>query len=302
MSVLEGIAPILSYRDDEGGLRVRRDELLLLCNSEVDGARDALVGICARRVARVAGGATAIAGAACITFLSGLTYGVKALLGITLFAREPPVTSILVAAVLLVPLAMALGWTAARLRMRMAIERAVQPTSDVRHDVARLEHAPPLALLTARVDSLEVHSVWVPLVGWALVAPLSMHLTLALLVGWVGIGRLQEFDWWILTSLVLTGVGHGVLCMMSVRFARRLHAWRPDSTTKVPSVWAPYGWTLLGACVPGIVLYCVPPLIAAVTSLFIPVTFDVLRQRVLTERAMLASLGRVGPSSPQVGA
>ena len=203
--MLEGIAPILSYRDDEAGLRVRRDELLLLCNSEVDGARDALVGICARRVARVAGGATAIAGAACITFLSGLTYGVKALLGITLFAREPPVTSILVAAVLLVPLAMALGWTAARLRMRMAIERALQPTSDVRLDVARLEHAPPLALLSARVDSLELHSVWVPLVGWALVAPLSMHLTLALLVGWVGIGRLQEFDWWILTSLVLTG-------------------------------------------------------------------------------------------------
>jgi hypothetical protein len=166
----------------------------------------------------------------------------------------------------------------------------VQPTSDVRLDIARLEHAPPLALLAARIDALEFQSVWVPLVGWALVAPLSMHLLLAIVLGWVGVGQLEQFDWWILVSLVLTGVGHGVLCMMAVRFARRLRAWRTTSTERAPSVWAPYGWTLLGACVPGIVLYAVPPLIAAVTSLFIPVTFGALRQRVLAERAALASL------------
>lgn len=290
--MLDGLAPILSYRDDEGGLRFRREELLVLRKCEVDGASDELVRVHARRVARVAGGATAIAGAACITFTSGLSYGAKALFGASLFADEPPVTSILVATVLLVPLAMAISWSIARRRMRTALESAVQPTSDVRLDVARLEHAPPLALLTARIDSLEFHSVWVPLVGWALVAPLSMHLMLAIVLGWVGIGRLEQFDWWILVSLVLTGVGHAVLCMMAVRFARRLRAWRPTptSTERVPSVWVPYGWTLLGACVPGVVLYAVPPLIAAVTSLFIPVTFLALRQRVLAERAALASL------------
>ncbi len=288
--MLDGLAPILSYRDDEGGLRFRREELLVLRKCEVDGARDELVGVHARRVARVAGGATAIAGAACITFTSGLTYGAKAVLGAPLFASEPPVTSILVATVLLVPLAMAIAWNAARRRVQTAIDSAVEPTSDIRHDVARLEHAPPLALLTARVDSLEFHSVWVPLVGWALVAPLSMHLMLAIGLGWVGIGRLEQFDWWILASLVLTGVGHAVLCTMAVRFARRLRAWRPTSTERVPSVWAPYGWTLLGACVPGVILYAVPPLIAAVTSLFIPVTFTALRQRVVAERATLASL------------
>jgi len=290
--VLEGLAPILSYRDDEGGLRFRREQLLVLRRCEVDGARDELVSVHARRVARVAGGATAIAGAGCITFLSGLTYGARALLDAPLFANEPPITSILVATVLLVPVAMAIAWSAARRRMETAMDGAVQPMSDIRHDVARLEHAPPLALLTARVDSLEFHSVWVPLVGWALVAPLSMHLMLALALGWVGIGQLEQFDWWILVSLVLTGVGHGVLCMMAVRFARRLRAWNPTptSTESVPSVWSPYGWTLLGACVPGVILYAVPPLIAAVTSLFIPVTFLALRRRVLAERAALASL------------
>ena len=299
--MLEGLAPILSYRDDEGGLRFRREELLVLRKCEVDGARDELVGVHARRLARVAGGATAIAGAACITFTSGLTYVAKALLDVALFANEPPVTWILVATVLLVPLAMAIAWSTARRRMRTAIESAVKPTSDVRLDVARLEHAPPLALLTARVDSLEFHSVWVPLMGWALVAPLSMHLMLAIMLGWVGIGRLAEFDWWILVSLVLTGVGHGVLCMMAVRFARRLRAWRPTSAERVSSVWAPYGWTLLGACVPGVVLYAVPPLIAAVTSLFIPVTFTVMRQRVLAERAVLARLAGAHERSVLIG-
>ena len=191
---------------------------------------------------------------------------------------------------LLVPLAMAIAWNAARLRMRTAIESAVQPTSDVRLDVARLEHAPPLTLLTARVHSLELHSVWVPLAGWAVVAPLSMHLMFAIVLGWVGVERLEDFDWWILVSLVLTGVGHAVLCVMAVRFARRLRAWRATSTESLPSVWAPYAWTLLGACVPGVILYAVPPLIAAVTSLFVPVTFAWLRQRVLAERAALASL------------
>ena len=286
----DGLAPTLSYRDDEGGLRFRREELLVRRGAEVRGATDELVGIHARRVARVAGGATGIAGAGCITFVSGLTYGAKALLGVTLFANEPPVTSILVATVLLVPLAMAIAWSVARHRMRTTIESAVQPTTDVRLDVARLEHTPPLALLSARVDSLEFQSVWVPLMGWALVAPLSMHLVLAILLGWVGVGKLEDFDWWILVSLVLTGVGHAVLCTMAVRFARRLRAWRTSSTERALSVWAPYGWTMLGACVPGIVLYCVPPLIAAVTSLFIPVTFSALRQRVLSERAALASL------------
>jgi hypothetical protein len=288
--VLDGLAPILSYRDDEGGLRFRREALLVVRKCEVDAARDALVGVHARRVGRIAGGATAIAGAACITFTSGLTFGAKALLGARLFTSDPPVTSILAATVLLVPLAMAIAWSTARLRMRKAIESAVQPTSDVRLDVARLEHAPPLAFLTARVDSLEFHSVWVPLMGWALVAPLSMHLMLAIVLGWVGIGRLEEFDWWILTSLVLTGVGHAVLSVMTVRFARHLRAWRPTSTERAQSGWAAYGWTLLGACVPGVILYAVPLLIAAVTSLFVPVTFTALRQRVLAERATLASL------------
>lgn len=288
--MLDELAPILSYRDDEGGLRFRREELLVRRKAEVDWARDELVSIHARRIARVAGGATAIAGAGCITFVSGLTYGAKALFDVSLFANEPPVTSMLVATVLLVPLAMAIAWSVARPRMRTAIEGAVQPTSDVRHDVARLEHAPPLALLAGRVDSLEFHSVWVPLVGWALVAPLSMHLMLAIVLGWVGIGNLEQFDWWILVSLVLTGVGHAVLCTMAVRFARRLRAWRTSSTGRAPSVWVPYGWTMLGACMPGIILYCVPPLIAAVTSLFIPVTFSAVKRRVLAERATLASL------------
>lgn len=288
--MLDGLAPTLSYRDDEGGLRFRREQLLILRKCEVDLASDELVGIHARRVARIAGGAMAIAGAASITFTSGLTYGAKALLGATLFDNEPPVTSILVATVLLVPLVMAIAWSAARRRMRKAVESAVQPTSDVRLDVARLAHAPPLALLTARIDSMEFRSVWVPLMGWALVAPLSMHLMLAIVLGWVGIGKLAEFDWWILVSLVLTGVGHAVLCTMAVRFARRLRAWRPTSAERLPSVWTPYGWTMFGACVPGLVLYAVPPLIAAVTSLFIPVTFSWVRQRVLAERAALASL------------
>lgn len=288
--MFDGLAPVLSYRDDEGGLRFRREELLVLRRGEVEAATEELVAIYARRIARVAGGATAIAGASCITFMSGLAYAAQALLDVRLFADQPPVTKTLVATVLLVPVVMATAWQAARRRIREALAAAVEATSDVRHDVTRLEHAPPLADLTARVDSLELTSVWVPLMGWALAAPLSMHLALAIGLGWVSLDRLEQFDWWILVSLVLMGIGHGVLCVMTVRFARRLHAWRSTSEKDAPSVWTPYHWTMAGACLPGIVLYLVPPLIAAVTSLFIPVMLTVIKERIFSERTALASL------------
>jgi len=290
--VIDVLDSVLSYRDDEGGLRFRREELLASSKAQLEEAQAGLVRIYARRIARIAGGATAIAGAACITVMSGLSYGLGVVLGSSPFFKDPPLTLTLMATALLAPGAMLIAWGVARLRMKASIERALVSTSDVRLDVARLQHAPPLGQLKARIDALEVPSVWVPLMGWALVAPLSMHLMLAIALGWIevpGTGPQHEsFDGWILASVVLTAVGHAVLCKMAVRFARRLRTWSPASLAKPPSVWAPYGWTMLGACVPGLILYCVPPLIAAVTSLFIPVTFGALKHRVLRERALVA--------------
>jgi hypothetical protein len=200
------------------------------------------------------------------------------------------------ATVTVVPVTMTIAWFVARLRMQNAIGRALESTNDVRLDVARLEHAPPLTRLKARVDGLELHSVWAPLMGWALTAPLSIHLAIALVLGWTELPRhakdyAESFDIWILCSIVLMGIGHAVLCKMAVRFARQLQAWSPlHADAKEPSIWAPYGWTMAGACVPGVVLYGVPVMIAAVTSLFIPITFGVVKRRIISERTQLAML------------
>lgn len=193
---------------------------------------------------------------------------------------------------LLVPVVMLVAWFVARARMHSKLLGALVPTGDVRLDVARLEEGAPLRTLQASIGALEAPSVWVPLMGWALVAPLTSHLLFALMVGWVKLPRLgavgqHDFDVWILASIVLMGVGHAVLCVTTVQFARRLRAWKASSGEKSPSTWLPYAWTMVGATVPGVILYAVPPLIAAVTSLFIPVTFGHLKRRVLTERALL---------------
>ncbi|HEY8079475.1 MAG TPA: hypothetical protein VIF62_35335 [Labilithrix sp.] len=279
----------MSYRDDEVGLRAHRDALLADRRDETRASAFATSGapsIFARRAARVAGGVVAIAGALAMTLTAICTRGIPWLLGVE--QAKPSLTPILFVTALAAPLVALVVRLSAGAFARRIAARMIAQTDDVRTDVARLAERSAASLFAEWVDRLEVRSVWLPLAGAALVVPLTLHLAFAWIVSSSQTDLTSDFDVWILLSLVLTIPAHGVLALLAVRFAKKLRAWREGE--RRPSAWAPLLWTIVAGCVPGIVLYLIPPILVAVTGLFVPIAFSVMRARVLDERAKLAAL------------
>src|SRR4051812_301369 len=71
----------LSYRDNEGGLRLRRAELLDERRQDLESMRGHLPRLYARRIARIAGGLTATAGVLSMVLAAALGEGADKLLG-----------------------------------------------------------------------------------------------------------------------------------------------------------------------------------------------------------------------------
>src|SRR4051794_39173756 len=89
----------LSYRDNEGGLRLRRSELIDERTIDFDAMGSHLPRIYARRVSRIAGGLTATLGALSMVLAAALGDGAGRLLGHEIV--HVALTPILVATVLL---------------------------------------------------------------------------------------------------------------------------------------------------------------------------------------------------------
>jgi hypothetical protein len=273
----------LSYRDDEAGLRAYRDELLNERQGEVRGrAFRSAARVFACRAARIAGGYVAIAGALAMTMTAFVTRALPWALGFK--QGDTPLTPFLVFSVIgALMVALVVSIAAKALAPRVAL-RNIATSSDVRADVTRLER-PSTSAFAALAHRMELRSVSAPLVGAALVTPLTLHLLFAWVVGSHTEDLIKDFDAWIFASLVLTIPAHAVLAFLAVRFAKKLRAWRVGEA--LPSVWAPLGWTTLAGCVPGIVLFLIPPILVGVTGLFVPITFRAMRDRALHERALL---------------
>ncbi len=272
----------MSYRDDEAGLRAYREELLAERRDELASIGGDAARIFARRAARMAGGLVAIAGALAMALTALFTRGVPWALGRE--QVEAPLTPILSCTVIAAPIVALVTRVAARAFARPIASRLIAATDDVRSDVATLSRSSASALFADHVDRMEVRSVSVPLVGAALVVPLALHLLFAWIVG-TSSDLARGFDFWILLSLVLTIPAHTVLALMAVRYAKKLRAWRGEHPA--PSTWAPLLWTVLAGCVPGLVLYLIPPILVAITGLFVPLAFTFMRFRVTDERARL---------------
>jgi uncharacterized membrane protein YhdT len=163
-------------------------------------------------------------------------------------------------------------------------------TGDVRVDTARLDGDEPRAALAHRVSRLETGSVAATLVGWALLAPLTLHLLVAAALARSLADGLHDFDRWIEASLVLTGVAHVTLALLGCRYAKKLRAWDHERDDAPTAGWSALGWTILASCVPGIVALAIPPLLVALTGfVFVPATFGFMRWRTTEERLVLAA-------------
>jgi hypothetical protein len=205
-----------AYRDDRPAILARREELLRTRGAEVDAAAAGLVAILARRKARWAAGVTATAGtvAVAVAAVASRTHGAGG------YERDGTATELLVASWLLALVVWAIVRITAGRALKATLVAWSERTEDARSDVARLEGPNPLEPARRKIDRLEVASIAAPLIGVAMLLPLSLHLAVVS-VG-EGTWRPAGFDRWIELSLMLVGHVHLVFAGMCWRYARRL--------------------------------------------------------------------------------
>ncbi len=130
----------------------------------------------------------------------------------------------------------------------------------------------------ARAHDRSFKSVAWPLVGSAVLMPLSIHFVVFVLIqggSAFGARSLREFSGWMGMSSLLVLLGYVVLCLMSVWFARELVGpmGRRDMGAKEGSKALVY--SMLASCIPGVVAFGIPPLLVGLTGLFfVPLCFQ----------------------------
>lgn len=276
-----------AYRSLEPVLQQRIAALRERHESEapfVDVARRVAV----RRIGRAVGGfvATVVGGSALLVGLaSWLSSGTE-----ETYAHEVA-SALLVAAWPAGLLAALFGRAVARGILSGWSEEPIRFTGDLATDLARLDADEPLVAMRRAAERWERPAAAWPLAALSLVTPLTIHL----LVEWVtNLGReestLRDFGTWIALSVVLVGHSHLAVLIGSVRWARSLGE-RPAEllTTGLSRSW---GLTLLVAvglaCLPGIVLLGIPPILVALTGLlFIPAMFVMTARCIQRERFAL---------------
>jgi len=110
-------------------------------------------------------------------------------------------------------------------------------------------------------DRLGVAGLAVPIIGIALIGPITLHLPFALLAD------PGAFDSWVATSTWITGPAHLAFALSgairATQLARARPAWSPRSV---------YLITVIVSCVPFVLMLAIPPILVAVTGLpFLPI-------------------------------
>lgn len=259
-------------------LRERREHDALF----VDVARR----VASRRIGRAVGGGVGVVMAAA-AFAMGL-------LG---FAHDgSPGTDRVASTALLFlawPVAIAAALTARFIaRPLLSLGGRVAMSGNPSVDLARLEAADPLPEARDLAMSWERWSAALPMAAVSLLAPLSIHG----LVWWafarpqVAASGMEDFGTWIGVSVILVGHAHLALLGCAVRWAYKLRSVR---TPKLPiGLGRAWGTALLVsacfACLPGIVLLAIPPLLVLVTGLaFVPLMYHWTASTLARERMAL---------------
>ncbi len=176
------------------------------------------------------------------------------------------------------------------LRTRLA-KQELALTGELEADLARIDASDPtheLHGLERKLARVEAASVAVPLSAITLLAPLMLHFLFVALTDWRG---MHSYASWIRISIVIVGHAHLALALMCVLFARKLRRSSLDQlrTMKIHREWLrAWGITIAVACVPGIVMLLVPPVLVAVTAItFVPAMFITFHRHLLAERSAL---------------
>jgi len=197
--------------------------------------------------------------------------------------------------------ALLLGWPAAVLggvwgRLlafgSFQLEPVPAPTGDAAGELARLEARDPLRDARDAAMRWERSSAAFPLAAVSLLAPLTIHFLVYALfdMSHFGVSTLDDFGKWVAVSAVIVGHAHLALLVCASRWAYKLRA---RSTDEIPldvnRAWLEALLISAGiACLPGIVLLGIPPILVVLTGLlFVPVMFKLMARRVVDERGVL---------------
>lgn len=279
---------IASYRDPRYAASIRIEELRARGHDLLEGVPEELTRIHARRVARISAGVVAIAGF-CGMIVSAIAGVDRPQYSAFLYVHP---TLFLVASV---ALSLAVYFLARSVASRTFARRVWSSFDDGQDELsrlARLENDSVRWAAARIVHASEKQSLALPMAGISLLAPLSLHLVVWCVLGDGDIGSrrwLSGFDWWICASLLLVGIAHVVLAGLCVRFAGKVaDASLASLSRKSPmSGWAVLGWTVLAACVPGVIAFAIPVAIVFVTGVFIPLMFAFMHRRAIEERRAL---------------
>jgi len=270
------LEPVLVQRIIE--LRERRERDTVL----VDVARR----VAARRIGRAVGGAV------------GAALGVTALLSAMVsFLAGPSQASFQTAATILLLAAWPLGVAAAAVghwfaRSLLSVDPASTLSGDPAVDLVALEAADPLRDTCAAAMRWERRSAALPLAAVSLLAPLTIHWFVWVLMSLprITMQTAEEFGTWIGISGILVGHAHVALLVMAIRWTGKLRS-TPTCALRdhLSRGWGPaFGVAVGAAAVPGIVLLGVPPILAAVTGLlFVPLMFIATARCIQQERFAL---------------
>jgi hypothetical protein len=272
-----------AYRSLEPVLRQRFTELQerrALDATSVDAAQR----VARRRVGRAVAGGVGVA-MALAAFASAL-HGFK-----SSFPSEGGTATELL--LLAWPVALVAGGLARLLaRLLVAFGGYVPLSGDPGADLARLEAVDPLRDARELATAWERSSAALPMAASSLLAPLTIHA-----IVWFGLDRpstlasgMDDFGAWIGLSAIIVGHAHLALLVCAVRWAWRL----PRVDTYELQVCRGQGWgkALLVsagvACLPGVVLLAIPPILVAVTGLaFVPLMYHLTARTIERERTAL---------------
>jgi hypothetical protein len=246
--------------------------------------REAARRIAARRVAR------AVAGATGLTVVTGAF--VFAIAAFVEGSWPAPVREWLLTAVFFSAWPAALvAWAVTRLAASVAIGRRVHApirlTGIAGEDLLRLAHEDSLASARALATRWQRASAALPLAALSMIAPLTLHF-----VVWCLVAPREALDFgkWIAISVVVVGHAHVALGVCSVLWALSLCRRETSALdSRLLRGWLKaLGITVGVACVPGVLLLGIPPLLVAVTGLvFVPAMFAVTVRCMRRERLAL---------------
>lgn len=189
-------------------------------------------------------------------------------------------------------LAALVTWTVAGRWIGRSTDPPLELTGNAAVDLARVDALDPERFGVTRAAASERLSVATPMAAIALLTPLTLHW-----IVWTALGtspswsHLSDFGDWIGISGVLVGHSHLAVLVGGVRWAWTLRDRPAVELSGASAHWIVTLAAAVGlACLPGIVLYAIPPVLVAVTGLaFMPAAYAGAKWIVSRERWTLAA-------------